>query len=93
MRLTDHERRTLLQAIQAADPAAEVWLHGSRVRDEARGGDIDLLVLSQRLGLSDKLNLLARMHAALGEQRIDLTIARDRQRPFVRLAQAQGVRL
>ena len=93
MRLTDHEHQTLLQAIRAADPAAELRLHGSRVHDDAHGGDIDLLALSKCLGLGDKLSLLARLHAALGEQRIDLTIARDTQRPFVRLAQAQGVRL
>jgi len=93
MRLTDNERRVLLQAVAAADPDAEVWLHGSRVRDDARGGDIDLLVLSSRMGLRDKLDVLARMHQALGEQRIDLTIARDESRPFVRVAKAQGVRL
>lgn len=93
MRLTDHERSTLLRAIRAADPSAEVWLHGSRVRDDALGGDIDLLVMSHRLGLGDKLSLLAELHAALGDQRIDLTIAGDDQRPFVRLARAQGVRL
>lgn len=93
MRLTDHERRTLVDFIVAADPQAQIWLHGSRVRDDARGGDIDLLVLSQRLGLPEKIDLLARLHGALGEQKIDLTLARDTSRPFVRLAQAQGVRL
>lgn len=93
MRLTEAERSAALQAVAAADPQAEVWLHGSRVDDDARGGDIDLLVLSQRMGLSEKLDVLARLHAALGERRIDLTIARDESRPFVRLAKAQGVRL
>ena len=33
MRLTDNERRVLLQAVAAVDPDAEVWLHGSRVRE------------------------------------------------------------
>lgn len=93
MRLTEHERRALIDAIAAADPDAQVWLHGSRVRDDARGGDIDLLVLSQRIQLRDKLDVLARLHAVLGEQKIDLTVARDEARPFVRIAKAQGVRL
>ena len=61
--------------------------------DKALLDGIDLLVLSQRMGLSEKLDVLARLHAALGERRIDLTIARDESRPFVRLAKAQGVRL
>lgn len=93
MRLTELERRTLLEAVARVDPDAQVWLHGSRVRDDAMGGDIDLLVLSQRMGLGDKLDLLAYLHAVLGEQRIDVTVARDDLRPFVRLARSQGVRL
>ncbi len=93
MRLTDAERSALMQAVTAADPEAQVWLHGSRVHDDAMGGDIDLLVMSQHMGLREKLDVLTRLHAELGEQRIDLTIARDDARPFVRLAKAQGIRL
>lgn len=93
MRLTDHERDVVVKAIRAADPDAQIWLHGSRVRDDARGGDIDLLVLSQRIQLREKLDVLVRLHTQLGEQRIDLTVARDEQRPFVRIAKATGVPL
>lgn len=93
MRLTERERLAVLQAVAAADPQAQVWLHGSRVNDDAMGGDIDLLVLSRRMSLGDKLDVLARLHAVLGEQKIDLLIARDESRPFVRLAKSQGVRL
>lgn len=93
MRLTEHERDILVDAIRAADPDAQIWLHGSRVHDDARGGDIDLLVLSQRIQLSDKLDVLVRLHRQLGDQRIDLTVARDEQRPFVRIAKATGVQL
>lgn len=60
------------------------------MHDDARGGDIDLLVLSQRIQLSDKLDVLVRLHRQLGDQRIDLTVARDEQRPFVRIAKAPG---
>jgi predicted nucleotidyltransferase len=93
MRLSEAERRALRDAIAVADPDAEVWLHGSRVRDDAMGGDIDLVVVSRRIGLREKLDVLARLHAAVGERRIDLTVARDDSRPFVRLAMAHGVRL
>jgi predicted nucleotidyltransferase len=50
MRLTEQEHRDVVEAIALADPEAQVWLHGSRVDDAARGGDIDLLVMSQRMG-------------------------------------------
>lgn len=96
MRLTERERRAVLDAVAMSDPDAQVWLHGSRVDDMARGGDIDLLVLSPRLAFRDKVDLLARLHRALGEQKIDLTIARSADGPagaFVRLAMAHGERL
>ena len=93
MRLTDDQRQSVLDAIHVADPAAQVWLYGSRVHDDARGGDIDLLVLSPRIGLREKLDVLARLHRLLGEQKIDLTVAPDDSRPFVRLALAQGLKL
>lgn len=96
MRLSEHERRAVVAAVAAADPAAEVWLHGSRIDDAARGGDIDLLVVSSRLQFADKLDILARLHADLGEQKIDLTIARSDQGPagaFARLAMARGRKL
>jgi uncharacterized protein len=93
MRLSVHEQRALAEIVTAVDPDAEVWLHGSRTDDDGRGGDIDLLVMSQRIGLAEKLDILARLHATLGDRKIDITVARDDQRPFVRLARARGIQL
>jgi len=46
MRLPEAERQAILNAVRSEDPDAVVYLFGSRVDDAARGGDIDLLVLS-----------------------------------------------
>jgi len=47
MRLSDEERRVIRAACEEVfGPRATVRLFGSRVRDEARGGDLDLLVES-----------------------------------------------
>jgi predicted nucleotidyltransferase len=55
----------------------EVWLFGSRVRDEARGGDIDLLIAPKRPPQS-RARAAAEFAAALqwqlGDQRIDVVI-------------------
>ncbi len=45
MRLTETQRQILVSAIWGRDPQAEIYLYGSRANDEARGGDIDLLVI------------------------------------------------
>lgn len=45
MRLTAEQANTIRQlAAQVAGESARVWLFGSRVRDSARGGDVDLMV-------------------------------------------------
>lgn len=65
----------------------EVWgsgglkllLHGSRVDDSKRGGDIDLLLLSSNDHLEalqqKKRTILAAIGKKIGDCRIDLTIA------------------
>jgi predicted nucleotidyltransferase len=93
MRLTEQDRREIVEAVRSADPDAAVYLFGSRVDDAAKGGDIDLLVLSRKIDLMQKLAILGRLHRALGEQRIDLVVFPDLAKPFARLAAREGQRL
>ena len=86
MRITDRERAAIKEIVQGVDRAARVYLFGSRVDDRLRGGDIDLLVLSEHVTLSEKLDVLSRVKGALGEQKIDLlvkTAAEAARDPFV----------
>jgi len=46
MRLNPEIANFLKQLIQKKIPGSTVYLFGSRVDDEARGGDIDLMVLT-----------------------------------------------
>jgi len=87
MRLQDSERQAI---IRTADPDSAVYLFGSRVDDSAKGGDIDLLVLSKKINLMAKLDILARLHQQLGDQKIDLVIYPDLSRPFARIAVKNG---
>ena len=93
MRLDEAERQAILDAIGAQDPQADVFLFGSRVDDARRGGDIDLLVLSQRIDLMAKLDILGDLHRRLGERRIDLLVYPDLAQPFARIAAVEGIRL
>jgi len=74
MRLSEFEREAIKAVVTVLDPDAKVYLYGSRVDDSLRGGDIDLLVISDTLGFSDKITLLAEIKSRLGEQKIDLSI-------------------
>jgi predicted nucleotidyltransferase len=93
MRLTQAERTEITRSIAARDPSAAVYLFGSRVDDSARGGDLDLLVLSREISLWDRLDILAALHRTLGEQKIDLIVYPDLSKPFARIAAREGILL
>lgn len=91
--MRDEERNAIVESILRLDPGAEIYLFGSRVDDSKKGGDIDVLVLSDHLDYTDKLAIKKGLFLALEEQKIDIVIARDRNDPFVCMALEQGVRL
>lgn len=95
MRLTNETISAIREEISRIDPAAEVWLFGSRVDDAARGGDIDLLLVSERIDFPAEMKLRAAILGRIGWQRIDLII-RPRNRlgdPIAEIALQSGVRL
>jgi predicted nucleotidyltransferase len=93
MRLAAEEQSAICAAITQADAEAQIYLFGSRVDDAAQGGDIDLLVLSTKINLMKKLDILAQLHQTLGERKIDLAVYPDTSRPFPRMVMQEGVRL
>lgn len=93
MRLEIQDRSVISDAIHRADPDAIIYLFGSRVDDAAKGGDIDLLVLSKKIHLMEKIDILAQLHQSLGERKIDIVVYPDSSRPFARLAIENGIRL
>lgn len=71
MRLDTVEKHALKTAIK--DIEGEVYIFGSRVNDEARGGDIDLLVFSEsnRYMLSKEVAIRFQL---LCEEKIDIVV-------------------
>jgi uncharacterized protein len=79
---------------------AKVWLFGSRVDDDRRGGDIDLLIqTSESDGLAltrKKIRFLSKLKTRIGEQRVDLVIKTNDQTELpaiVKVAESTGVPL
>ncbi len=87
MRLTSFQQHSIRESVERFLPDAKVLLYGSRVDDTKRGGDIDLLVLTNTpFEQSVKYKILASLYRQIGEQKIDLSIEdSDRQSDFTRL--------
>ena len=74
MRLSPNEISAIKKTILGIDAAAVIYLFGSRVQDDLKGGDIDLVVLSTKLSFTNKLDILAEIKSLIGDQKIDLRI-------------------
>ena len=93
MRLSETEKNAIRETIQEFDDRARIFLFGSRADDAKRGGDIDLLILSEKLREPDRGSIRRRLHDRIGEQKIDILVAQDLSDPFVRVAFTEGVSL
>ena len=93
MRLKDSEQFAIISTVKCLDKNARVYLFGSRVDDTKKGGDIDLLIMSNSLTREDKRTIKIKLNEPLGEQKIDLVLAADDSDPFVKLALETGVKL
>ncbi len=96
MRLTAREQAEILTEVRAHDPDAAVYLFGSRTRDDLKGGDIDLLVISGKIDFSAKLDLLVGIKGRIGDRKIDLKIVSPADLdsdPFVQSVLPSAIRL
>ena len=79
MRLTPHQRTAILTAVGKQDPKARIILFGSRADDRARGGDIDLLIVSDVIGLHEEWEIRRDVLDEIGWQKLDLIVRRRNQ--------------
>ncbi len=93
MRLHELEKRVIVNAIKRIDSESKIFLFGSRVDDTRKGGDIDLLILTEKISYDDKLAIKKEFFYKLEEQKIDIVISRDGEEPFVKMIFEQGVEL
>jgi uncharacterized protein len=82
MRLTQKEKDNLLKSIHYWDNDAQVYLFGSRTNDNKKGGDIDLAVRSNKIGLKEKIDIKLKFFEEFCEQKIDLFVFNDESNTF-----------
>ena len=95
MRLSTAELHALRSILGALDPAGRIYLYGSRVNDQRRGGDIDVYLQASRpIDLKTQLSTQFRLELAC-DTRVDLLIKNPGQlpQPIHQIAAEQGVLL
>jgi len=101
MRLSAEQKEIIrINAMKYFGENAHIWLFGSRVNDEGRGGDIDLYIEPSKKHAAEivmaKLQFLREIHKQIGDQKVDVVINRPDQSPdlpIYRIAKQTGVRL
>jgi predicted nucleotidyltransferase len=96
MRLTAAQIRMIIGAVSdLAGTDANVYLFGSRLDDQARGGDVDLLIESARpLSVLDRARITHTLEQQLGLPVDVIAVTRGADpTPFQQIARARGSRL
>ncbi len=84
MRLTEFEILSIKNAVSLYLKEYELFLFGSRVDDLAKGGDIDLMILTEeKYSMQTKWTIRNEIEKRIGEQKIDIVnFAYNENNPF-----------
>ncbi len=85
MRLTEKEISAIKKNISRFDAQAKIYLFSSRVNDAAKGGDIDILVISDKIGFVEKIKIRTGIFNEIEEQKLDLVVKKDFTDVFVQM--------
>ena len=86
VRLSDAELEAIRKTVKEVfGERARVWLFGSRVRKELKGGDIDLFieVPEGEKSPEKKVKFLVKLKEKIGEQKIDLIVREEGENDFL----------
>ena len=93
MRISEYEKNVIIDAVKDVDPAARLWLFGSRADDNKKGGDIDLGILSVAIDVMEEIEIRQKICDKIGEQKIDLVVSKDGQQAFFKHIVTKGILL
>jgi predicted nucleotidyltransferase len=74
MRLQKSEIENLKKSTYQYDNQAKIYLFGSRVDDNKRGGDIDLLIISKKIMRQEVRMIKFSFYDEFGEQQLDILL-------------------
>jgi len=69
MRISKNEIEIIKNSILSKDKNTKVFLFGSRTDDSKRGGDIDILILSDKISLADVIDIKVDIFNHMEEQK------------------------
>jgi len=95
MRLTQYEIESIKKSFLDVFGEGKIYLFGSRVDDEKKGGDIDLYIECEdtKKKLQNKITFLVNLKEKIGDQKIDVIISKDKSRVIEQEAIKKGIEL
>jgi len=98
MRLTQFEIDSIKHTFLEVFYAGKIYLFGSRVDDAKKGGDIDLyLELDKSFSVEElmraKIKFKLKLYELIGEQKIDIVVAKDKNRGIEKEIMKNGILL
>ena len=93
MRLLEFEKQAIKDSFTSIFSQGKVYLFGSRIDDNDRGGDIDLYLdvdYSEDIN-KKKIEFLVELKERIGDQKIDVIISRDKSRLIEKEALRTGI--
>ena len=93
MRLKKTEIEAIKITVKKFDTDAAIYLFGLRTDDEKKGGDIDLLIVSGKIKLNEKIKIRTSLYKIIGEQKIDLVAASELNTAFLKYVYERSIQL
>lgn len=95
MRVSRKQLDFLKHQVLSKAKNAKIYLFGSRADDAQKGGDIDILILSnKKLSFNEKVQIKYAFYEKFGEQKLDLVNFRfDENSNFKELALMEAIEL